>query len=654
MSEKIKLQIRNFRGEKGEKGDKGDAFTYADFTPEQLEGLTRGIAQEAAGKAEQAAMESVRQATEAAAQAAGSASDASDAKTAAEKAQKAAESSASGAAGFAAAAQESKEQAASSAAYAGEAGIAAGEAQKAAESAKSAAAVSASLAQESATQAAGSAESADSAKTAAAQSEQRTAASEANVAQAEERINTAVSGAVEAVAAQEQTSVAAVTAEGERVLGTIPEDYTAAVGEIDTLKKSKAEIDDTAIDGDTWSSKHIVDMLCPKVEKSGTLVQMDGLVEGYPLGVTVSWTPAQEGSGDPSPENIRPIKGRTEVKVERCGKNLLKNKGNKTISGIEWTFDDQGLISIKGTIGQNLSDYFFLGGTVENSEAFTTHVDLVLSSNYITNDSNCIFGVRSDAGLLQNGGRLNKVSIPSGTRIYGVFMRVLNTTVDYSGIYAQLELGSTVTPYEPYTGSTTDITLPSAVCGGEVDAARGEGQEIWKLVTLDGTEAWETWGVNANNAAVTGFYTYGINDYDVKEKLGKCSHNSQDKPGTWGGGNIGIGFSTTGPKRYFIYNVPTAILSDISNSAAAIKSLKAYFAAQLAAGTPVQVAYRLANPKPFTAAGGAAIPALSGTNTVLTDADSVTVTGRADPIQTVAKLSDRIAALEAAATNITE
>ena len=376
---------------------------------------------------------------------------------------------------------------------------------------------------------------------------------------------------------------------------------------------------------------------------------MDGLVEGYPLGVKVSWEPTQEGSGDPSPENIRPIKGRTEVKVERCGKNLLKNKGNKTISGIEWTFDDQGLISIKGTIGQNLSDYFFWGETVENSEAFTTHVDLVLSSNYITNDSNCIFGVRSDAGLLQNGGRLNRVSIPSGTRIYGVFMRVLNATVDYSGIYAQLELGSTVTPYEPYTGSTTDITLPSTVYGGEADAVRGEGQEIWKLVTLDGTEAWETWGVNAKNDAVTGFYTYGINDYDVKEKLGKCSHNEQDKPGTWGGRNIGIGFSATGPKRYFIYNVPTAILSDISNSAAAIKSLKAYFAAQLAAGTPVQVAYRLADPKPFTATGGAAIPALSGTNTVLTDADSVTVTSKNDLIQTVSKLSERIAALETAA-----
>ena len=227
MSEKIKLQIRNFRGEKGEKGDKGDAFTYADFTPEQLEGLTRGIAQEAAGKAEQAAMESVRQATDAAAQAAGSASDAESAKTAAGKAQKAAESSASGAAGEAQKAQTSAAQAASSAAYAGEAGTAAGEAQKAAESAKSAAAVSASLAQESTAQAAGSAESADSAKTAAAQSEQRTAASEANVAQAEERISKTVSGAVEAVAAQETKSVQAVAAEGERVLGTIPQDYTA-------------------------------------------------------------------------------------------------------------------------------------------------------------------------------------------------------------------------------------------------------------------------------------------------------------------------------------------------------------------------------------------------------------------------------------------
>lgn len=511
MSEKIKLQIRNFRGEKGEKGDKGDAFTYADFTPEQLEGLTRGIAQEAAGKAEQAAMESVRQATDAAAQAAVSASGAESAKTAAEKAQKAAESSESGAAGEAQKAQESREQAASSAAQAAEAGTAAGEAQKAAESAKSAAAVSASLAQESAAQAAGSAESADSAKTAAAQSEQRTAASEANVAQAEERINKTVSGAVEAVAAQETKSVQAVAAEGERVLGTIPQDYTAAVGEIDALKKSKAEIDDTAIDGDTWSSKHIVDMLCPKVEKSGTLVQMDGMLGGYPLGVKVSWTPAQEGSGDPSPENVRPIKGRDSVRVERR----------------------------------------------EDDLAYT-------------------------------------------------------------------------------------LTLPSAVYGGEVDAVRGEGQREWRCITITGREPCHIYS--------TLFYIdfYKTDSFAaepaIDSKNGKCSHY----PYQLYGENGFIGITLDGGAVVYSPGGKYPSTND------GLREWMDYLAAQYAAGTPVQICYKQANPVPFTATGGASIKALSGTNTVLTDADSVTVTGRADPIQTVSKLSERIAALEAAATNITE
>ena len=511
MSEKIKLQIRNFRGEKGEKGDKGDAFTYADFTPEQLEGLTRGIAQEAAGKAEQAAMESVRQATDAAAQAAVSASGAESAKTAAEKAQKAAESSAGGAAGEAQKAQESREQAASSAAQAAEAGTAAGEAQKAAESAKSAAAVSASLAQESAAQAAGSAESADSAKTAAAQSEQRTAAAEANVAQAEERINKTVSGAVEAVAAQETKSVQAVAAEGERVLGTIPQDYTAAVGEIDTLKKSKAEIDDTAIDGDTWSSKHIVDMLCPKIEKSGTPVQMDGLVEGYPLGVTASWTPTQEGSGDPSPENIRPIKGRDSVRVERR----------------------------------------------EDDLAYT-------------------------------------------------------------------------------------LTLPSTVYGGEVDAVRGEGQREWRCITITGREPCHIYS--------TLFYIDfdKLDSFAAEPAIDSTSGKSSHYPYQLYGKNGFIGITLPGTNAVYSPGAKYPLTND------GLREWMDYLAAQYAAGTPVQICYKQANPVPFTAAGGAAIPALPGTNTVLTDADSVTMTGRADPIQTVSKLSERIAALEAAATNITE
>lgn len=570
MSEKIKLQIRNFRGEKGEKGDKGDAFTYADFTPEQLEGLTRGIAQEAAGKAEQAAMESVRQATDAAAQAAVSASGAESAKTAAEKAQKAAESSASGAAGEAQKAQESREQAASSAAQAAEAGTAAAEAQKAAESAKSAAAVSASLAQESAAQAAGSAESADSAKTAAAQSEQRTAASEANVAQAEERINKTVSGAVEAVAAQETKSVQAVAAEGERVLGTIPQDYTAAVGEIDTLKKSKAEIDDTAIDGDTWSSKHIADMLCPKVEKSGTLVQMDGLVEGYPLGVKVSWKPTQEGSGEPSPENVRAIQGRTEIKVERCGENLLNIKPFDTLiqKGITFEYVPEGGIHIQGTASASADSPTFPVWHLPPGKYYGLDMGAGIAASIVV--------LRNGRNLWLNTKGIFEILAGDVTKYW--YAIVANGATLNNTIYPYIVPGTTApTTYTPYIGSTNTLTLPETVYGGEVDA-EGKGQETWGYID---------------------------------------SYAGETLPAEWICDRAAYAVGTTPPNG-------------------------------------AQVAYKLDKPKPFTAAGGAAIPALSGTNTVLTDADSVTAAGRADPIQTIAKLSNRIAALEAAATNITE
>lgn len=91
-----------------------------------------------------------------------------------------------------------------------------------------------------------------------------------------------------------------------------------------------------------------------------------------------------------------------------------------------------------------------------------------------------------------------------------------------------------------------------------------------------------------------------------------------------------------------MFCVPTSSLPDIS-AGHEVASLKAYLAAQYAAGTPVQICYRLAEPVPFTATGAQPIPALAGANTVLTDADSATVTGRADPIKRITDLEDAVA-----------
>lgn len=97
--------------------------------------------------------------------------------------------------------------------------------------------------------------------------------------------------------------------------------------------KDGAQVDDSAIGENPWSSKHIIDMLCPPLEESGNPVVCYP-VAGYPLSVKAKWEPMQEGSGTPSPENIRPIKGRDSVTVERCGENLLNLSPENIEDGI--------------------------------------------------------------------------------------------------------------------------------------------------------------------------------------------------------------------------------------------------------------------------------------------------------------------------------
>ena len=79
--------------------------------------------------------------------------------------------------------------------------------------------------------------------------------------------------------------------------------------------KDGVQIDDAAVSStETWSSRKIIDTLCPEFSVSGNPVTCTP-VEGYPLGAVVTLEPKQAGSGDPSPDNVRPISGRDRVRV---------------------------------------------------------------------------------------------------------------------------------------------------------------------------------------------------------------------------------------------------------------------------------------------------------------------------------------------------
>ena len=75
------------------------------------------------------------------------------------------------------------------------------------------------------------------------------------------------------------------------------------------------QLNDNAVNAtEAWSSKKIVDTLCPAFSVSGNPVTCHP-VEGYPLSAVVTLKPKQAGSGDPSPDNVRPISGYDSVTV---------------------------------------------------------------------------------------------------------------------------------------------------------------------------------------------------------------------------------------------------------------------------------------------------------------------------------------------------
>lgn len=405
---------------------------------------------------------------------------------------------------------------------------------------------------------------------------------------------------------------------------TLSEEGKAADAKVtgDALAR-KAVIDDTAVGTDAWSSKHIIDTLCPPLEETGNQVQCYP-VAGYPLGCKVSWEPTQEGSGDPSPDNARPIKGRDSVTVTRCGENLIKypySSSSASRNGLVITSKQDGSISVNGTATD--STWFSFRWGIEKRLPMNTPMTL----------SGCPAGGSSQSyyiGLYLGGkwfadtGKGN-TDIKFTTREIAsrVEVSIIKGTVcNNLTFYPKIEVGTTITPYSKYTGQTATLTLPRTIYGGEVDAVTGEGNENTKIITLDGNELKFTKANIYINLPVHS--APGIS----KSGIICCSHFNSRL----------FAVNTT-------YEFCFLLESDMLSLFASVDDLNAYLAAQYAAGTPVQVCYKLATPTPFTATGAQPISALSGVNTALTDADSVTVTGRADPIKRITDLEDAVASM---------
>lgn len=382
--------------------------------------------------------------------------------------------------------------------------------------------------------------------------------------------------------------------------------------------KDAPQIDDTTVtDYSPWSSKHIIDTLCPPISETGNPVVCYP-VAGYPLGCKVNWEPTQEGSGTPSPDNIRPIKGRDSVTVERCGENLLDSIPELPIR----IYKDSPYIAVRGgtlPAGQYTMDVRL--DVIPGGEA----LGAALIKYELADGTEKYFVTRAS--------KETSVTTAFETAIKAI------TVVNYGNIDGNIT-GISLVPgdgagdFERYTGQTATLTLLRTIYGGTVDAVTGEGQETWKLLTLDGTESWGSyilpnnkgtrWYLHQSQAPVDGRDTVTARSSHYNGATGKQTYN----------GVVGVSAYSSSVQIY-----------DSDRAAISLADWKSYLAAQYAAGTPVQIAYKLAEPVPFTATGAQPIPDLSGVNTVLTDADSATVTGRADPIKRITDLEDAVASM---------
>lgn len=611
------------------------------------------VASEGAQAAARAAKASENAAAASASNAAADAAKAGQYAKAAQAAQEAAENAAAAAAAsesaadtLAAKAERAAQEAENSNTAANNAAYLAGENATAAQQAAATATAAANDAGQSASDAAASKAAAETAAKAAQDAQTATAAAKAEAVKAQEAAQTAAKSAQDAQAASENVRDDAQTAQqgaeaardaaagsaeaaakseenAKQSANTLAESVenvvanTAAVAE---LKQQVANItpDDSTIGDKPWSSKHIIDMLFPPLEESGNPVVCYP-VAGYPLGVKASWEPVQEGTGTPYPAG--------------GGKNLFNPAWmpEKAMSyGVTWTITPDGIVTANGTASGSTyydSDNFLLpAGTYTISEMSHFRVTIL---NKDTNDTI----------TAQNVGQPRTFTVENDIQNATLFFAA-SGTLDNVSAKPQIEKGATATAYSPYANirpikgrdsvtitrqednQVITLNMPETVYSGEVDAVTGDGKETRKTLTLDGTTNKFTqrdryWNLPQNSAP-------GIADsYDTT-----CSHFPAN---TFGGNSMGKYLYTT-----------TQLMSKYFPDA---NALNAYLVAQYVAGSPVQVYYNLTEPVPFTATGAQPIPALAGANTVLTDADSVTVTGRADPIKRIEDLEAAVASI---------
>lgn len=302
----------------------------------------------------------------------------------------------------------------------------------------------------------------------------------------------------------------------------------------------------------------------------------------------VTMEPIQEGSGDPSPDNIRPITGRESVTVTRTGINVWDE---------EW-----------------------VNGFINDSGVFRARNDIVGTKNAIPVRPNTTYRfVRSVQGFVTYWKKehaynalvasdfISGVSLASSVTTFTTpedcYAVHFNLSAAYGSSYGHdvsVNYPSTDTEYHASEGiDTATIQLGQTVYGGTVDVTTGVMTVGMAMVDL-GTLTWIYRQSNLSMETTLADVKSGTNVYAISSM-----YKNNNKATSWASLVNG---------EFTIRNGILRIRDETYNDAVSFK----------AAMSGVQLCYELATPIEITL-DPVTLSTLKGQNNVWSDADSVTV-----------------------------
>lgn len=213
----------------------------------------------------------------------------------------------------------------------------------------------------------------------------------------------------------------------------------------------------------------------------------------------VEFLPVQEGSGDPAPDNIRPITGWAGLEVTKCGKNLFDidtigyinsryinwETGNAVTWGSSWNITNY--IPIIPNLDYTI--FCICNGLSPAGCAFYDDNQIYISGNQMNSTTNRFY-----------------IHTPNNSK-YLRFSFVYNS--NYHTLFPSLEFGTiSESTYESYTGTTIPLSWENeggTVYGGWVDLVSGNVYQEWEY----GSAVWGD--IRGGQNATTGFYRGDIN-----------------------------------------------------------------------------------------------------------------------------------------------